>query len=248
MTGFVYRRLAWLLLILGVVGLGDGTVLKAERVAWKEAKNIQGDADVSSVGILVDGIQCYAGRNVQGSGKPAVDITIGDTVFHAVTGSGANYGDGTITVVTGAPNAGFVNGNIRENASADVQFNALPAGGGISSGYSTVVSNGIFYQGSAVGSIILNKLVPGHLYQIQIWGMVQDGRPGLINFYDDLGNTGTLDSRAGLPKKGPLTPGQSYGQSVIGQFQASQTETSIDWGGEATVVLIHVSAPLPCGM
>ncbi len=60
----------------------------AQNVAWKPVVDIRGDADLSTLGTPVDAIQGYAGPSVQGSGKPAADVTIGDTVFHAAKGGG----------------------------------------------------------------------------------------------------------------------------------------------------------------
>jgi hypothetical protein len=205
----------------------------AQPIAWKPASGIQSDADISNLGVPVDAIQAYAGKNVQGSGQAAIDLTIGETVFHAIQGSpnsDTTYGDGTISITTGAK-AQFFSGSVRVVADDKSQLNALPTSAGVSSHYSTVVSNGIFYPGLAVGTLSFANLKPGHIYQVQIWALAQNGRHTLVHFIDSLENIGVIDAGALLPKTGALTPGLPYGQSIIGVFSARDSTASIDWGG-----------------
>jgi acetyl esterase/lipase len=224
-------RLAKMAVVLVMSGFSMSTI-RAQGIAWKPATAIQGDTDISTLGKPVDAVQAYAGKNVQGSGKATTDLTIGDTTFHAIQSVGnsnATYGDVMISITTGAKTQ-FYTGNIQPAADGKSQSNALPTSAGVSSNYSTVVSNGAAYPGLAIGAINLAQLTPGHIYEIQIWSLMQNGRPDLVNFIDSLQNIGTLDAGALLPKKGALTPGQPYGQSVTGIFLAKEPTASIDWG------------------
>jgi acetyl esterase/lipase len=206
---------------------------RAQPVSWKPAMEIQGDTDISNLGTPIDAIQAYAGKNDQGTDKAATDLTVDDTTFHAIQAiqnSNAIYGDGTISITTGAK-AQFYPGYVRAVADDKSQLNALPTSTGVSSNYSMVVSNGISYSGLAIGTLTFSNLQPGHLYQMQIWGLAQNGRRNLVNFIDSLQNIGTIDTGALLPKTGPLVPGHPYGQSIIGVFLAKNSTAAIDWGG-----------------
>ncbi len=206
----------------------------AQNVAWQAPKGLQGDGDVSNLGASVDGIQCYVGSNVQNSHQPATDLTIGDEIFHTIRGSGKDYGDGTISFSSGTQ-AQFFNGNLRSPPDIASRYNALPIGDGVSDNYSRLVSNGAYFKAGPVSIISFGKLTPGHYYQVQLWGFVQNDWRNVVHFSDDLGNIGSLDAGAHLPKTGPLDPGQSYGETITGLFQASGAEASIIWAaGEGT--------------
>ena len=206
----------------------------AQGIAWKAPTDIRGDADISHAGTLVDALLAYGGANFQGSGHPASDITSGDTTFHAPRKAGDAYGDGTISFAGGAP-LQFVNGNDRAQPDAASFYNALPSGKGVSADYSEVVSNVAYFKGGPVGAITFSRLTPGHLYQVQLWALVQTHWRTVDDFTDSLGNTASLDAMAHVPKAGPLTAGQPYGQTVLGLFRAAGPTASIDWGaGDGT--------------
>ena len=225
-------RLVAVVLVLGSVALSRAM---AEPVAWNPATGIQGDADLSSAGTPVDAVRGFVGRDVAGGGGVAsADLTVGDTTFHGirvVPDAPTTYGDGTISITTAAMTE-FYSGKVLAAPDAKSFMNALPTSATASPTYCALVSNGIFYQGLAVGSLTFAHLTPGHLYQVQIWGFRQSGYPHFrANFIDALGNIGTVDAGAFLPSRGSLTPGQSYGQFITGVFLAKDATASIDWCG-----------------
>ena len=88
------------------------------------------------------------------------------------------------------------------------------------------------------------NLTAGHVYQVQIWCMVQDGTNATVQFVDSLGNIATLDAGAHVPKKGALVAGQSYGQTLTGVFEAKDTTASIDFnGGDGTTYINRDLSP-----
>jgi acetyl esterase/lipase len=218
----LFRRVA----ISALLAVVFTSLAQAAIIAWKAPADIQGDSDISTTGTYVDAIQAYGGSNVQGSGKAATRIKIGDTVFNPVHGSGMTYGDGTISY-TGGSKAQFFNGNTTPVSRK--QYNAFPIGSQASADYSTVVGNGAYYTWGAVGSMTFRGLTAGNIYQVQIWGFVQNGGKAKESFSDEVDNTATIDAAAHVPKSGSLTPGNPYGQYVIGYFQAKGSTATLDW-------------------
>ncbi|HEY8965324.1 MAG TPA: alpha/beta hydrolase [Candidatus Methylacidiphilales bacterium] len=222
-----------LFLLLGL-GAGPGR-MEAQKVAWQPPEPVRGDADLSRLGTPVDALLAYGGTNVQGSGKPAADIVLGDATFHSPRkGADGRWGDGAISLVPGAP-AQFFNGNLRVAADPAGKGNALPPGDAVTPAYSAVVSNGMFFHAGPVGAVELSGLTPGHYYQIQFWSLFQNDWRNGIEFTDALGNAAVLDAAAGMPKKGPLAPGAPAGQTLRGFFRAEGETASIDWSaGDGT--------------
>ncbi|HVE16313.1 MAG TPA: alpha/beta hydrolase [Chthoniobacterales bacterium] len=220
-----YRALARLFSL--ALLLWGAQAATAQVIAWKPAEGIRGDQDISHAGTFVDAIQAYAGSNVQGSGKPAAAFVAGDTTFRALTGSGKSIGSERITL-SSLSDLSFFNSN--RTAVPSNQFNSFPTGTGVTDGYSAIVSNGAFFNSGPIGSITLKGLTPGRIYQVQIWGFVQDGAKSLTSFSDDFDNAAVIDAAANVPKSGALEAGKSYGQFVIGVFQAITNTASIAWG------------------
>ena len=221
-------------LITAVLLTLSASQIMAQGVAWKPATGIKGDADISQMGTPLDALSAYGGNNFQGSGEPASDITIGDTTFRVARKSGDAYGDGTISIAGGTP-LQFNNGNDRPQPDVASFYNALPIGNGVSSNYSKVVGNLAYFKAGPVGAITFSQLTPGHLYQVQLWALVQNHWKTVSEFSDDLGNAASLDAMANVPKTGPLTAGQTYGQTLLGLFQAKDATASIDWAaGDGT--------------
>lgn len=210
-----------------LVSLGiSGVPIHAQVIAWKTPTDIQGDSDVSTAGNPVDAIQGYAGNDVQNSGHPASPIKIGDTTFHTVQGSGTTYGSGKIAFTTGGNGLFY---GAKPDLGPNGQHTAFPTGPHASPDYSTLVSNGAYFNSGPVGSINFKDLTPGNYYQVQIWGFVQDGAKSLTSFSDEAGNEAVVDAAKNAPRTGAMTADQSYGQSVIGTFQAKAATGEIDW-------------------
>ncbi|HTJ78438.1 MAG TPA: alpha/beta hydrolase [Rariglobus sp.] len=224
---------------LVLLALGNG--LGAQEIAWEPPVDIRGDADVSRQGAFVDAIQAYIGRNVQGSGKPAVERTIGDTTFHTIRGGGLTHGDGRI-FLTGGTELQFFNGNVRSTTDSDSFYNALPVGDGVSADYSAIVSNGVFFKAGPVGEIRFDGLTVDHIYQVQLWGLVQSHWRTVVDFSDTVGNSVSLDAAAHIPKSGTLEAGHPYGQSVTGLFRAKETTFALNWAASEGTPYPIVSA------
>ena len=200
--------------------------LRSQVIVWQPAASLQGDSDVSTTGTFVDAVQAYAGTNVQGSGHGPSPIKIGDTTFNVATGSDRTFGDEKISYTTGG-NALFYNAN--PNSDSNGQHSEFPTGSNASEDYSTLVSNGAYFNSGPIGSINIKDLTPGNYYQVQIFGFVQDGAKSLTSFSDESGNEAVLNAARNVPRSGKLTAELPYGESVIGTFHASAPTAEIDW-------------------
>jgi acetyl esterase/lipase len=217
---YLLRRIILASLILAALPL------RAQAIAWKAPVELRGDSDISTAGTPVDAIQGYAGSNVDNTGRSPSPITIGDTTFHVVQGAGTTYGSGNISFTTGG-NAQFY--AAKPDLGPNGQHTSFPSSPNASSQYSTIVSNGAYFNSGPVGSIHFKDLTPGHFYQAQIWGFVQDGAKSLTSFSDEEGNEAVVDAAKNVPHAGALTANGTYGQSVLGTFQAKTSTAEIIW-------------------
>jgi len=170
----------------------------ADGIRWEKAKNIAGDADVRT-----DGVLRYAYAN------------------KAATVNGVAFAAG---VYTGAfPNGVATMADVLLTASQkyiDTNAFATTVPAGASAGYLQLIRAGVFDEAETAedpvtGTITLKNLIPGHAYLVQLW--TNDSRADIGNYrYIKLDDTEEVRLRTS----------NGFGQHVTGAFTASSDSQS----------------------
>ena len=211
---------------------------RAQDIVWGQPKGITGTSDISKHGTYVDAIQTYGGSDWANAGAAASAITIGDTIFNAVTAGPNSYADGKMISFAITTGQLFFTSSDNPNSG----WNRFPTASPSSDDYSKLVSSGVYItSGKPNGTVTLSGLKAGDVYEVQVWNFVQDGEHSLTVLS---GKTPvTLDNLAGVPDSGPLAPGAAYGQFVLGTFTARGATETFDWScGGGTYALLGAIA------
>jgi nitrous oxide reductase accessory protein NosL len=170
------------------------------HVTWSEPNTISSEADISTRGTLL-----YAYNN---SGNTA---TVNGVTFTGVDSATA-WGTGvTLFGLNGSLTSVFAGGSI-------APWNALPTA------YQTILQGGAFIWGSGSATVMLNDLVAGHQYQVQIWVNDSRGSTRSQTVASTMGNTVSLAYDSTQAAGG-------VGQYAIGTFTAEAKALSFTING-----------------
>jgi hypothetical protein len=193
-------------------------------IVWGAAQDMTGVNDIATNGTFLDAVQ-----TAQGTTSVTVTSTNGDqTIFAGSLYSAISPASSPAYTAT-TPN-GYI------TVDADAPFSATNYGtfnpSSTNSNYNTVVSSGVFENangsGTDPGEVILNNLVSGHTYQVEVWAYYQ---------------VSTQNSSTTFSGGTPVTLVPSQAQYAIGTFVASGNTQSFTFS-QATPGLNNQSVPL----
>ena len=189
-------RFKWM--VAAILTLGTFTAT-AQNINWGSAQLITGDANLATNGNYFDALIPNHGP-----------LTASGIVFNQDTHiTSAGGGDSFISyVVTSGNNNSYGNNALFTGGSAD--FNAVMNAGG-------TFQNG----GAGAGTVTINGLTAGHIYQVQVFNYAGDGDTGLT----------TLSGATPVTLSTMVGGISTQGQFATGTFTALTTTETFNWNG-----------------
>ena len=181
--------------------------IPGNRIVWETPKDLNGDADVITEGELVF---AYT--------QSKTSVTVNGVPFASAAGVGgfpAGYKVPRLSV-GGFPASNWV------NVFCDPGNTLLP---GMSEPYRQLINSGVWDGTDSKKSLVINDLVPGHEYLVQIWASDNRGRSDVYYWL-------VLDDQVNL--RYCVNGKKSFGQYAVARLTPAGTTATIHMRSEST--------------
>jgi len=193
--------------------LGLAFSAQAQDLLWEPAAQITGDSDLITSGKEFDGFLTNSGSDTTSSiTADGIPFTVDGIIFNLATDP-SNMGFSATD--------GLISWQITSGDSQRYEYTDFSAPGA-SSAFDTLMDSGGVYSdgGSATGIVTLSNLMPGYLYDVQVFQWANDKDLGLVTLSGT--NTVTLNDGGSM---------SSLGEFATGSFVATGTMETFDWTG-----------------